>query len=588
MAENPISQRDFLSALWGPDNFGVAELTLITKGIIKATPFAYPADLDKLIETANQNNGQFNVYMGICLRREKWPRKSGRKNHKTGEDEQEWRGTRENALSSMCFWADIDFAGLGHKGKTLEPEIARKMLAEFPCKPSIIVKSGGGIQVYWMLKEPAVSTELRQIEAINAAIAKHFGCDSVGDGARIFRFPGCLNIRYSPPRLAEISFWHPERTYTLDDFDILSPVVEPLPDPSAAEIGTPSATGNGAAPAAPSGPQAVPSITLPSEVAAKIGDLLSKIWLDGFRHDLALYAAGMLAHAGVSEDSAWEVISRASDLAGGETGKRKNDVKDTYQNFCMGAEVRGATSIEKEIIESKNFPEIARPNAKKILSEIIKYLPKPSRQKKNSHVDPNFKVVKVIKFDSRPARYTAKIKHDCGEEYDVPCETKVFKNFYMFREAFFEETPNRSLNMIKQSLWEDMISPEKTTIEIRPAPEEATAKGTIQVELESFLDNKKENPEPGELKSFPGYTDKEVFFTLNAFRTHLKATGIAKLADREIVHIIRNDGWIDAHRRIAGRSSRLWVKEIKNGEVEVDSGSNNASGRGDLFKKDEN
>lgn len=249
MPKDPVSQRDFLSTLWGADNHGVAELTLIGRHGIKAMPFAYPADLDKLIETANQNNGVSNVFFGVCLRREKWPRKSGKKNYK-GEDETEYRGTKENALSSMVVWVDIDF-------KSTPKDQALKLATEFPLKPSFVVKSGGGVHLYWLLKEPAVSTDLNlRVPGINAALAKVLKGDAQAvDLARILRFPGTQNLKYDAKPVCEISLpaWKPELQYTLDDFDFLSPAVEPLPDPAAAAVGTPSSTGNGAPPAGPTG-----------------------------------------------------------------------------------------------------------------------------------------------------------------------------------------------------------------------------------------------------------------------------------------------------------------------------------------------
>lgn len=555
MAENPISQRDFLSALWGPDNFGVAELTLIGTGKpFEAHPFSYPQDLDKLIDLANQSSGTFNVHMGVCLRREKWAKGS--------------RGTKELANSSMCVWADIDF-------KMIPREEALKRAKEFPLKPSIVVKSGGGVHLYWLLKEPATGTDLHyRLEGINKVLVRLLGADPQStDLARVLRVTGTLNLKYDHKPMCEISAvgWNPDLRYTLDDFDIFSPEVKQPPQPQSVALASPKTT------------KRVPYRELSDSKKEKIKELLTEIWIDGWRHKMALFAGGMFAHAGIKEDVATEVVASVSDSVGGTTDKKIAAVEDSYKKFLSGEPTAGGPCIEKMI---DGFPEILKARAKKIWKIIKELMARPLKEDGEQEVAANFKVLKVVKFDSRPARYTAQIQHDCGETYEVTCETDIFFEFWKFQKAFFEATPNRDLSPIKQSTWKRMIAPENTVLEIRDAPEEATATGTVQVELSSFLDNKKENPEAGELKSFAGYNDKEVFFTLNAFRSHLKAVGIAKLTDREIVHIIKNEGWKNEQRRIAEKPTRLWVRDVQNGKHENNSAYINALPSESLFNED--
>lgn len=173
----PVTQKLFLSTLWGEENHGVAELTLIGHDKpLDSYPFSYPTELPNLIEFANKNNGRYNVHMGVCLKREKWAKNS--------------RGTKKNALSSMCVWADVDF-------KITPREEALKLVSEFPFRPSIVVKSGGGAHLYWLLKEPAVGTDLHnRIEGINKAIVRVLKADPQStDLARVLRVPGTLNIK---------------------------------------------------------------------------------------------------------------------------------------------------------------------------------------------------------------------------------------------------------------------------------------------------------------------------------------------------------------------------------------------------------
>ena len=53
---------------------------------------------------------------------------------------------------AKAVFVDIDF-------KDTPEAAARKRLAECPCPPSIVVESGGGLQVHWLLREPIELSE---------------------------------------------------------------------------------------------------------------------------------------------------------------------------------------------------------------------------------------------------------------------------------------------------------------------------------------------------------------------------------------------------------------------------------------------
>ena len=115
-------------------------------------------------------------------------------------------------------WLDMDVADGGHKKKAL-PETqdqALEMLFSMPLPPSIVVHSGGGLQGWWLLDEPALL--LRPGEAMHsermvpheegAALSerwtKHlialcgrrgWTADSTHDLARVMRLPGTWNVK---------------------------------------------------------------------------------------------------------------------------------------------------------------------------------------------------------------------------------------------------------------------------------------------------------------------------------------------------------------------------------------------------------
>ena len=120
-------------------------------------------------------------------------------------------GTKEHVVNIPAVWCDCDF-------KDSSREIIAEKLKAFPFKPSIIVKSGGGVHLYWLLKEPALNGDIPEIEDINHRIAEQLGGDhNACDGARVLRVPDTLNHKYDPPRQCEVTICD-DFNYDLSDF----------------------------------------------------------------------------------------------------------------------------------------------------------------------------------------------------------------------------------------------------------------------------------------------------------------------------------------------------------------------------------
>jgi hypothetical protein len=117
-------------------------------------------------------------------------------------------------------WADVDIAGPGHTKKNLPPTAEQAMGVLFPeFRPSIVVHSGGGLQMWWLFREPwmfddaaemlrAGTLATRWIRALRArAGARGWDIDPVGDLTRVLRIPGTSNCKVSgnprPVRLLE-------------------------------------------------------------------------------------------------------------------------------------------------------------------------------------------------------------------------------------------------------------------------------------------------------------------------------------------------------------------------------------------------
>ena len=80
-------------------------------------------------------------------------------------------GTKKHLVNIPAVWADIDF-------KDTPRKIVDQKLNEFPFKPSIIVNSGGGLHLYWFIKEPASNSDISEVEDVNRRIAAALGGDT--------------------------------------------------------------------------------------------------------------------------------------------------------------------------------------------------------------------------------------------------------------------------------------------------------------------------------------------------------------------------------------------------------------------------
>ena len=134
-----------------------------------------------------------NVYFGVGLLDRELP--DGR------------RGVKENVIALPAFWLDIDVAGPGHKKKNLfkTESDALEVLKKVGLTPSIVVRTGGGLHLYflftelWRLTSPDLqeyadrisqgfqSVILREAKMRNAVI------DMTGDITRILRCPDSTN-----------------------------------------------------------------------------------------------------------------------------------------------------------------------------------------------------------------------------------------------------------------------------------------------------------------------------------------------------------------------------------------------------------
>jgi hypothetical protein len=171
---------DFLTALHAGCE-GLCELRALPSEARTFTPVGDAQAVARFV-TSHTNE---DLYVGIATRRDVSS------------------GKLENCRHLGALFADIDFKS------TPEPE-ARGRLARFPLAPSAVVQSGGGLHVYWWLREPLeLPNEAAHAKQLLRRLAAAVGGDlSAAEPARVLRVPGTRNHKpeYGTPRLVRVEY----------------------------------------------------------------------------------------------------------------------------------------------------------------------------------------------------------------------------------------------------------------------------------------------------------------------------------------------------------------------------------------------
>jgi hypothetical protein len=172
-------------------------------GKIECATFHFPNEREKAKRWIEAWQGKRNLYVSVNRAREDAPRNK-RLNHK-----------KEKEIGLIrAITADIDIPKLEcddlneqrqhfERLKTkLLKEVAPK-IAELECRPTFVVDSGGGVQLWWILAQtiPATPENAAQTEGVGRAISEmlqadfpEYKLDNVSDLARVMRLPGTINI----------------------------------------------------------------------------------------------------------------------------------------------------------------------------------------------------------------------------------------------------------------------------------------------------------------------------------------------------------------------------------------------------------
>jgi hypothetical protein len=126
----------------------------------------------------------------------------------------------------VALWAGMDLASEGYSGRNrffFGHSQAAQAIRSFPLPPSIIVESGWGVHLYWLLKHLTEISDPALIETLLRKINAYFQCNTDIGVDSVLRLPGTINCKH-PSSCVEcrIKYINPDFSYELDEFESLN------------------------------------------------------------------------------------------------------------------------------------------------------------------------------------------------------------------------------------------------------------------------------------------------------------------------------------------------------------------------------
>ena len=229
-------------------------------------------------------------------------------------------GKREHCRELPAAWTEIDLEKFG-----MSVEVAVGILLACPLPPSVIVFSGHGLHVYWLLAAPLSVTyapfgedaEKARVERVTRSFVRIFrGDPNAVDLTRVLRLPGTHNTKEGtllPCRVLEAS-WTRYELEQVEAFAALSPVLIAAEDAPASEP---------AANLPPDDPYAAYGTNWREPFDMGRLDLMSYQDADNPIHQTRLKAAASMVQRGeLDDDAIFERLLAATHRAAGLAGER--------------------------------------------------------------------------------------------------------------------------------------------------------------------------------------------------------------------------------------------------------------------------
>lgn len=148
-----------------------------------------------------------HIYFGVC------PRES-------------MKPDKRHIRYLVALWVGMDLTSEGYSGRNrffFGHAQAAKAIRSFPLPPSIIVESGWGVHLYWLLKQVTEIVDPAPVETVLRKINGYFQCSTEVAIDSVLRLPGTVNCKH-PSQCVEcrIKYINPDFSYDLEEFENLN------------------------------------------------------------------------------------------------------------------------------------------------------------------------------------------------------------------------------------------------------------------------------------------------------------------------------------------------------------------------------
>jgi len=198
-----FSRKDFLEALYS-EYFRKREGFVMVRTVKRLDPRVstrYFPNLEILAKEHYQEDQ--NVFFGVC-------------------PHENMKADKGQISYVTALWAGLDFNSSGHSGTNLyfsNKAQAAKAIRSFPLPPSIIVESGWGVHLYWLLDDVTLLTSIEAAERLLSGISSYFLNKTGVKIDSVMRLPGTFNCKVLG-QMANcfVKYINNDFRYTLEEF----------------------------------------------------------------------------------------------------------------------------------------------------------------------------------------------------------------------------------------------------------------------------------------------------------------------------------------------------------------------------------
>lgn len=498
---------------------------------------------------------RFHVYFGVGLRK-------SRK-----------MGTKENVGSIAAAFADVDF-------KHVPKDEVLRRLKELPLRPSIIVTSGNGVHVYWLLKECLYQSKFPELEAINVGLLQACGAQvGTQDVSRILRVPETANIKaaYPDPKpITQIVRFEPDRRYDLKDFEPILEGMTPRENAPGSNMTRRREGARGSSPPqgaeAPLPPPAPSETTDPIDISSiSIPEFTKRIIREGLpayieyrrstdpperfearskkghlsRSEADSHVVIQLLSAGLSDIQIYSIYRDPQNRVGEKYRERRDG--DKY----LGVTIRNSRAFRAE------HPRVS-PNdaAERVGKGINRKFP-----------DALIEIPRVVKINYQAPIYMVHSRLlETGEVVVTRCTEDELDGFKKFRKRFLVQN-DKFPPFVTQQDWEGLVNMAK--FEVQEVDEElASTDAEVGASLDDWLSQAQSEATEAVLQFLPVHDQEtnQIYIRLKAFMQYL-ANEKVDAKKRDIVQVVKRKGFNLETKRFGKSVAKVWSRPSENGQA---------------------